>query len=160
MADPVVVGVDGSAESREALDVAARLAQQGGAALVVLHVRHEGSLTAAGEAAPSADAALVAALDEGEAAARAQASDRLGSKGLDWRFEVVRGDPADELIRYATEHGATGIIVGARAHGLVGGMLLGSVSQKLVRQSPISVLVARDGKAEPVGGETLTATNG
>jgi len=160
MADPVVVGVDGSAESRDALDAAARLAQQGGAPLVVLNVRHEGSLAAAGEAAPSADAAIVAALDEGEAAARAQASERLGRTGLDWRFEVVRGDPADELIRYAVEHGARGIIVGARAHGLVGGVLLGSVSQKLVRQSPISVLVARDGKAEPVGGETLTATNG
>jgi nucleotide-binding universal stress UspA family protein len=34
-------------------------------------------------------------------------------------------------------------VVGGRGHNLLGGLLLGSVAQKLVRWSPISVLVVR-----------------
>ena len=148
MADPVVVGVDGSAESLDALEVAARLARQADAPVVALHVRHEGSLAAAGEIAASADAAIVEALEEAEVVARTQVSGRLAGTGLDWRFDAAEGDPAGELIRHAVEHGAAAIVVGGRAHGLIGGVLLGSVAQKLVRESPISVLVVRDGKAQ------------
>jgi nucleotide-binding universal stress UspA family protein len=64
-----------------------------------------------------------------------------------WRFDVALGDPATELIAAAHDHGATAIVVGGRSHGVVGGLVLGSVAQKLVRHSPVSVLVVRDGQA-------------
>jgi len=160
MADPVVVGVDGSAESLDALEVAAGLAQQTGAPLLVLHVRHEGSLAAAGEIAASVDVAIVEALDEAAAAARTQVFQRLAGTGLDWRFDTAEGDPADELVRHAVEHQAATIVVGGRAHGLIGGVILGSVAQKLVRASPISVLVVRDGAAQRFGRTTGDSTKG
>ena len=160
MADPLVVGVDGSAESLDALEVAAGLARQAGAPVVALHVHHEGSLAAAGEFAASADAAIVEALEEAEDVARTQVSERLAGTGLDWRFDTAEGDPADGLIRHAVEHGAAAIVVGGRAHGLIGGVILGSVAQKLVRESPISVLVVRDGKAQRFGQTDGDASKG
>src|ERR1700738_1574257 len=57
------------------------------------------------------------------------------------------GVPAAELIGAAQKNQATTIVVGGRSHGVVGGLVLGSVAQKLVRHSPISVLVVRDGQA-------------
>ena len=40
------------------------------------------------------------------------------------------------------------IVIGGRGHSLLGGLALGSVAQKLVRCSPISVLVVRHPKVD------------
>jgi nucleotide-binding universal stress UspA family protein len=147
MVDSLVVGVDASTESLDALDAAVKLARQAAAGLYVVHVQHAPSLAAVGEATASADTAMAEALEQAEEEARAEASNRLSGTGIDWSFEVTRGDPAAELIRFAAAHHAAAIIIGGKAHGVVGGLLLGSVAQKLVRQSPVSVVVVRDGEA-------------
>jgi len=63
---------------------------------------------------------------------------------VQWRFEVTSGDPATELIAAAQHHRATTIVAGGRTHGVVGGLVMGSVAQKLVRHSLVSVMVVRD----------------
>jgi nucleotide-binding universal stress UspA family protein len=151
MADPLVVGVDASAASLDALDAAVRLARQAGAPLIAVHVRHVPGLAAAGEATAPSGAAAAAeaaeAVEQDEERGRAEASRRLSGSGIDWAFDVTRGDPATELIRFAAAHRAEAIIVGGKTHGVLGGLLLGSVAQKLVRHSPVSVVVVRDGEA-------------
>ena len=47
MSKTVVVGVDGSADSLAALNSAAELAEESGAFLVVLHVRHDSGIAGA-----------------------------------------------------------------------------------------------------------------
>src|SRR5258708_26806384 len=55
MAETMVVGVDGTADSLAALSSAVTLAEESGASLVVLHVRHDISLAAGSpEAGPHA----------------------------------------------------------------------------------------------------------
>ena len=54
---------------------------------------------------------------------------------------VVIGAPANEIVRYAEEHGADVVVLGSHGHGLVRKFLLGSVADKLVRQAPCAVLV-------------------
>ena len=146
MSDTMVVGVDATADSLEALNVAADLAEDAGAALVVVHVRHESAMSAASIDA-GAGAAISDALDEVEKMSRERAAAVLAGRKVDWRFRVSGGDPATELIAAAREHEARAIVVGGRSHGLVGGLVVGSVARKLVRHSPVSVLVVRDGKA-------------
>jgi len=87
------------------------------------------------------------ALDEIERMSRERVADVLAGRRVRWRFEVASGDPATELMAVARLDQATTIVVGGRTHGVVGGLVIGSVAQKLVRHSPVSVLVVRDGQA-------------
>jgi nucleotide-binding universal stress UspA family protein len=154
MAYPIVVGVDTTSDSLAALAAAARLAQQAAAPLIAVHVRHEPILTSEVGVASEA-AAMDNALDEMEAATRQQVAAAMAGSRVDWRFVVTSGDPATALIKNAVDHGATTIVVGGRNHGVVGGMVLGSVAQKLVRRSPVSVLVVRDGETHRVSDQGL-----
>jgi nucleotide-binding universal stress UspA family protein len=155
MADPMVVGVDGTADSLAALSAAADMAEEAARPLFVVYVRHESSVAVAAGIATSADVAVHYALNELENMTRERVSDVLAGRRVDWQLDIAAGDPATELIAAAVEHHATTIVVGGRSHGVVGGLVVGSVAQKLVRHSPISVLIVRDGTArhlkEPSG---------
>jgi nucleotide-binding universal stress UspA family protein len=150
MADPIVVGVDASADSLGALIAAADLAQQHAAPLIAIHVRHEPILAATAASLPGEAESVVTTLDELEAITRTQVADVMAGRHLGWRFDVTSGDPGAELTKAAIEHRAAAIVVGGRNHGVVGGLVVGSVAQKLVRKSPVSVLVVRHGRAQRV----------
>jgi nucleotide-binding universal stress UspA family protein len=150
MSKTIVVGVDGSADSLDALGSAAELARESGARLVVIHVRHESGVASLGSVA-GGTAAMSEALDQLEEQTRERVSDALAGRDVGWQFDVAPGDPAHALIAAAQDQHATAIVVGGRHHGVVGGLIVGSVAQKLVRHSPVSVLVVRDGHAHPVG---------
>ena len=147
MGTPMVVGVDGTANSLAALSAAAELAEESGVGLVVVHVRHESGIVAADGAMTGALVALEDALDEIERMSRERVADVLAGSRAPWRFEVAWGDPATELIAIARRDQAFIIVVGGRTHGVLGGLVMGSVAQKLVRHSPVSVLVVRDSQA-------------
>lgn len=53
------------------------------------------------------------------------------------------GDPASEIIEYAKEKRVNLIVMGNRGMGIVSRTLLGSVSNKVINNSPISVLVVK-----------------
>jgi nucleotide-binding universal stress UspA family protein len=152
MAKPIVVGVDGTADSLAALSSAAELAVELGARLVVVHVRHDSVVVSAGSVAADTASAMHEALDEVERTTRERVSDVLAGRNLPWRFDVVCGDPATQLVTAARKDQAGTIVVGGRSHGVVGGLVVGSVAQKLVRHSPVSVLVVRGGHVRSTGG--------
>jgi nucleotide-binding universal stress UspA family protein len=150
MANVLVVGVDGSADSLGALAAAAELGEESGSELVVVHVRHENWAVAVGDGQIGGGAAEFAAtdsLDAIEATTRERSHDVIAARRVHWRFEVASGDPATGLIAAARRYAARAIVVGGRTHGVVGGLIVGSVAQKLVRHSPASVIVVRDGPA-------------
>lgn len=60
--------------------------------------------------------------------------------------KVEFGDPAHCLIETAREIGANLIVVGTHGKGFLEEMVIGSVSSKVLREAPCSVLVVR---AEP-----------
>ena len=67
----------------------------------------------------------------------------LVESGIDATFRVVHGtnkDPADLIAAVAREVDADLIVVGTRGHGRVAGMLLGSVTQRLLHVAPCPVL--------------------
>jgi nucleotide-binding universal stress UspA family protein len=69
-------------------------------------------------------------------------NDLVGS-GVNAGFHVVSGlntDPADLIAGVAKEADADLIVVGTRGHGRVAGMLLGSVTQRLLHVAPCPVL--------------------
>lgn len=136
---PIVVGVDGSPGSLEALRVAAEAARTLSCRLEVLFVWHEPTSFLGGYPlgltwSPEEDAraALVRSLE-----------DVLGPEPAPGVSGSIReGRAASVLIRAAAH--ARALVVGARGHGGFQGLLLGSVSDECVRHSPAPVLVVPD----------------
>lgn len=134
----VLVAYDGSAPSRKALELARSVSAEGeDVELVLVHVlKLYASIAAAGIDGPLVDDA-----------ARIQASledfaDTLPNKA---HVRLLKGtSPADLILNCAREEGCDLIVMGSRGQGGVKGFL-GSVSYAVVQQSPITVLIAKDG---------------
>jgi len=119
----IVVGVDGSPSSRQALRWAARQAKLTGVTLEVV-TGWEWPVTFAWVPLDPSDS------DPGDEAKRnlqATVADVLGDDpGIEVRYTVAGGHAAAVLLDAA--RGASLLVVGSRGHGGFTGMLLGSVS--------------------------------
>lgn len=83
---------------------------------------------------------------------------RLRACGLQAQKVVAEGHIADRIIRTCDESKADLLVVGSRGLGGFKGMLLGSVSQQLVRHAPCSLLIVRTGAARPKSGARKPGT--
>jgi nucleotide-binding universal stress UspA family protein len=148
MFNHIMVAMDSSAYSREALPAAIELAGKFGSEVLVFHVsEHDrgGSVvftleTPAGATALVADA--VEALRKLEVTARGQVRD------------VAAGHVAKAIVEAADENGIDLIVMGSRGLSDVQGLLLGSVTHKVMQSATIPVLVVRPPKRK------VSATNG
>jgi len=141
----VVVGVDGSAESAQALRWASRLTQATGGHLEVVIAWQYPAGFLYGMGLPdgwrpdvNASSALHQLLDDVFGSSR--------PAGL--VATVIEGHPAQVLVD--ASDGARLLVVGSRGHGGVAGLLLGSVSRICAERSKCPVLVVH---GEPVPGE-------
>jgi nucleotide-binding universal stress UspA family protein len=64
-------------------------------------------------------------------------------EGVDVSFLVWTGDPGDVIVEAAEAEHAHMVLVGSHGRGPVGRLLLGSVSEFVVRNAPCPVLVVR-----------------
>ena len=66
-------------------------------------------------------------------------------KGRDLHIEsrVLHGDPSGKILSYANEIGADLIVMGSKAYGKVHRLLLGGVSEDVVRNAKCPVMIAR-----------------
>jgi nucleotide-binding universal stress UspA family protein len=135
----VVVGVDGSAGSRTAIQLAAQEARYRQAQLIaVMAYGRERVLGAqAGQSV-----ATLATVDDDRAAAesdlRDAVMDALGNQADHVELRVMAGTAGRQLVEAAREIGAQLIVIATR--GSVS-MLLGTVSQYVLRKSPCPVLI-------------------
>jgi nucleotide-binding universal stress UspA family protein len=127
----VVVGVDGSANARRAVDWAAGLAQLAGARVVAVHALGLLEQPKRDEAKQSLEHEWCAPLDE---------------YGIDHDCVVRDGNPLTVVLDVAAETGADVIVVGSR--GLSGRLLLGSTSTQVAQQSPIPVVIVPEDHTE------------
>ena len=73
-----------------------------------------------------------------------QASCKIMDKaGVPYHFHITVGDPAEMILRYGTEKQCDQIIIGPRKLGAVKGLLLGSVTSKVMQLSKIPVLLIK-----------------
>jgi nucleotide-binding universal stress UspA family protein len=144
----IVVATDGSEGATRAIDAAAELASKLGAQLWLIAVAPSPTVLA-DELAPYARAEgiandlpqLLASIEPAFLEPARQRAAVHGVVGL--TTQTLAGDPAPSIIEFAREHAADLIVVGSRGRGRLGGLLLGSVSQKLATYAPCSVLVVR-----------------
>ena len=132
-AGEIVVGYDGSGDSELALDWADQLAAEQGRPLRVLI--SEVDPTQVLEATSDWHAAKVAQLES-------DARDRLAGARSRESSIVVIGVPPSQALIDASAKAAT-VVIGARGHSLLSGVVLGSVSQHVTRHSSCPVVVVR-----------------
>jgi len=70
-------------------------------------------------------------------------ANRLEAAGYRVKEAYQPGDPAEEIVKAAKTLKADLVVAGAKGLSAVGRFLLGSVSTKLVRHSPCSILIVR-----------------
>jgi nucleotide-binding universal stress UspA family protein len=146
----VVVGVDGSPGSGDAIGQAFLQAAERALPLTVVHA-WQVDLAPAGELALDRENARRAV---GEAA-RAVTAESIAGWGEKYPDVVVRphvldAHPVDALIEHS--RGAELVVVGSRGRGGFRGLLLGSVSQGVLHHAHCPVMVVRP--AGPPTGET------
>lgn len=129
----IVVGIDGSAGSREAVLWAARLARATGAEVLAVHgFPYEPMLGAETNALGAEEARTNA---EGEWTADLREFD------IPHRVLIEEDDARSSLCRIALDEQADVLVVGSRGHGLVAELVLGSVAHHLTHHSPVPVVV-------------------
>lgn len=140
----ILVGLDDSPGSLDALRWAADLAAPLGARLVLLHVFEP--LAHVGELAPGTD--LKTLRERTADTLRGTPCEDLRRRGIAHELLVREGLPVDALVDVADEVDADLIVVGARRIGRLQAILLGSTSSRLVHRTARPVVVLHG----PAGG--------
>ncbi len=132
----ILWATDGSESADRALELAKELASQEGASLLVVHtVEH--SVGRMGGQETRVDE------DERQAKIAKQIAD-LSATGMNAESKTVQGGGAGSahaIAEVAREEGADLIVMGTRGHTALGGLLLGSVTQRMLHIAPCPVLV-------------------
>jgi nucleotide-binding universal stress UspA family protein len=140
----ILVPTDFSKHSDNALRYAMAFADKFGAELHLLHVVQDLALFLPDTVAVSPVA--TPPVDQLTAAVREALLRAVRDHGLE-RFrvcpEVREGTPFYEIVRYARERDVDLIVMGTHGRGGLAHVLLGSVSEKVVRKAPCPVLTVR-----------------
>jgi nucleotide-binding universal stress UspA family protein len=146
----IFVPLDGSTRAEQAIPVAARIARAVGGTIVLLQV----DTTSLDFAWQTAGAPMI--FPEDIAAERVAITQYLEQcaaskslEGIETEVEVAEGVPARAIRAVAQARKADLIVLCSRGYSGVTRWLLGSVAQKVARQSAIPVLILREGAGIP-----------
>jgi nucleotide-binding universal stress UspA family protein len=139
MFQKILVAIDGSPASEQAL-----------AAAVDLAAHYQADLTALGVAEVPEVVGMVDEVDELRQGAEAHFR-RIGeaavayarSRGVRGRSVVVRGHAADAIVRYAESEGMNLVVVGEHGHSRITRFFLGSTSDRVSEHSHCTVMIVK-----------------
>ena len=140
----ILVPTDFSKHSQNALTYATAFAEKFGAELYLLHVVQDLALYVPDALALGTP--VSPPMEQFTSAAQDALGRLIADNGLE-RFkvhpEVREGTPFYEIIRYAREADVDLIVMATHGHSGLAHVLLGSVTEKVVRKSPCPVLTVR-----------------
>jgi nucleotide-binding universal stress UspA family protein len=139
----ILCPLDHSAVSRRGLENAVRLARAFGGQVVAVSVIPEvGWLTASASAGK-----LLGAREEYERTWRCDFQvllECIDWGGVSWVEDLRRGEPHREIVAAAAEHGADLIVMGCTGRSGLARAVLGSVTRRVLRGLPCSLLAIKD----------------
>jgi nucleotide-binding universal stress UspA family protein len=132
----IVWATDGSESADRAFEAVKALASESGTKVVAVHTVEYGTGRAG---------SMPQQLDEEELQAKIATQVReLSEQGVNAHSRIIHeagGGPAHWIAETATEESADLIVAGTRGHTALVGLLLGSVTQRLLHIAPCPVLV-------------------
>ena len=134
----IVVGIDGSAESKRALHWALDEARRREARLVAVH-SWTYQFTSGPGYLPGADPEVRASIQKEAEQVIDDALADVGTVGVEVECRAPEGSPSATLVEAA--EGAELLVVGSRGRGGFSGLLLGSVSQQCAHHAPCPVVI-------------------
>lgn len=147
----VLVAVDESEHSLRAVEFVASFALNSGLRMRLIHVMEP--LRFPSSAPSFIRAQLQAALEGLKRERKAKADATLASAAARLRGKVgtvelatAEGVPGDMIVAAAIEEGVDLVVVGARGLGAIQGLLLGSVSERVLTSAHCPVLIVKPGK--------------
>jgi nucleotide-binding universal stress UspA family protein len=142
----LLIPVDGSALSLEAVRHALKLSQAGlDVELLLANVQESASLY---EMVVAHDPAVLDEVSEGAGLhVLAPAVSLVENSGVPFEAVVARGDPAHTLVELIERHGCDGVVMGAHGKGMVRQALLGSVTLEMVHAAPVPVTLVKPSEA-------------
>jgi nucleotide-binding universal stress UspA family protein len=150
----VVVAVDGSPDSLEALRFFAALPLPGKLRVRLVGVVNRLRIPPRAPRVAQAHLRAVAAQVEGERRAEVEAALERAAAGIREKVGAAElaipvGRPGEKIVREATEFAADLVVVGARGLGGVQRFLLGSVSEEVLRAARCPVLIGKGARSRP-----------
>lgn len=143
----IVVGFDGTAQARKGIDFLSRLSLPQDSEVTLACVVEPFQPPPGAGSSRRVAAAEAARIDERQQRNAEKTlqttAEQLAASGLKVQTATLTGAPGPALDQAARERGADLVVVGSRKPSPARHYLLGSTAEKLVRHSPISVLVVR-----------------
>jgi len=133
----ILIAIDGSSGSSEALETGLALARAADAIATLVYVRRRPR---------KLDRFYQCTLIEELVRARAvvaEAEARAAETGVESESEILEGHPAGRIVELAQARGADLIVIGSHGRGAVAGALVGSVSTEIVHKADRPVLIAK-----------------
>lgn len=142
----ILVPVDFSDSSAEALKAAIKIARAFEAKILALHVVHDPADAPGFYASEKAGKKVFRNMeDSATQMMEAFAAKRL-RKYEKHECHVRSGIPATQIMRFAAEHRVDMIAMGTHGRGGLDRLMLGSVADRVIRSSDCPVLIVRDGQ--------------
>jgi nucleotide-binding universal stress UspA family protein len=142
----ILVPVDGSEPSKNALRTAISLAKEVGARIRLVHVVDNTAYLTGYDATGGANGALLAAVRDSGFQILKESATTVLAEGVEvdhLLVDDVSGRLGDLIAKVATQFGADLIVVGTHGRSGPSRLLLGSGAEQIIRLSPVPVLVTR-----------------
>ena len=143
MFEKVLYPTDFSDVSKKALNYVMQLRDAGAKEVIVLHVLDQKGIDAFYRYAPANADGVIGRIEEESLKQLSAIEAELKEKGLKVKTRIKRGVPLQEILRAEEEEKVSAIVIGSHGKTNLEEMLLGSVSEKVIRKSRSPVFVIR-----------------
>jgi nucleotide-binding universal stress UspA family protein len=152
MINNILVATDASAASNRALEMAAQLAEQHNAELLIVHVIRDMQIPFEIKEIPELESQQIESFSEAREkimrkvaeSVLKDARDKAGKAGANKiQTAIGTGDPATGILDFAKRREIDMIVIGTRGLGKLKGTILGSVSRKVTNNAETSCLIVR-----------------
>jgi nucleotide-binding universal stress UspA family protein len=140
----ILLPVDGSENSEQTIDYALRIAEKEKAELIILHVSDSKRFTSLPDQSFENDEQVDAETEGNKIVNRVRSlieEKEAYSEDIRISTITVDGHPSETILKVATIKEADMIVIATSGKHMINRFLLGSVTEKIIRQSKIPVLV-------------------
>jgi nucleotide-binding universal stress UspA family protein len=143
MFEKILYPTDFSDVSKKALDYLVQLKDAGAKEIVILHVIDEKGIDAISRYGAGSAVEIIGGIEKEARQEGEKIEKKLRQSGLTVKVRIETGVPLKEILKAEEEEQVSAIVIGSHGKTNLEEMVLGSVSEKVIRQSKRPVLVIK-----------------